>query len=512
MSTRRRGSRALQLRLEDLETRKLLSKTVSGVDADGDTWTLSLIGPGDLRVINQNDSSGNPIPLGTPAEISTITIGGADPASTRLVGKVTKSATGDGKVFFETLNELGGQAEGVTARNGILAIDMPNFWLGHTSTTAPTTGAHAADISIPDGVITLRFGGVDATFTPPGGTPITTNTLFNVGLGLPRTQGTSIIINRSISNGQAASGTNPATQQGVEFHVEGRVNLFQADSIDGNGAVASGHFEGGGGTQVFSSDGRESNAINALFQGQIIGQFGYVRVGNNATNFSVQTNSSISNYYVGGETNNVFVLGVTGTRNVYFGKGMDTVTINSHTLSLLQANRGALNSNVTVDRAVGQVLIGGDVVNTRILSGYDQQLSTEFITQTAPTTTPPAQDGGAFQTILVAGNITDSVFAASVQPESDVFGNNDLLFPHGRIAAKYEGTISNPNETPDMPNQAFYAKSVKLLHGPVIPPNVPQAPFPNPGAPPSGPRVVTGLQPTIPPVRRPFGTTSSTKK
>ncbi|MFM7129548.1 MAG: hypothetical protein ACKO0V_09350, partial [bacterium] len=45
--------------MDCLETRVVLSHVVSGVDIDGDTWFLRLIGPGTFRVINQLDSSGN---------------------------------------------------------------------------------------------------------------------------------------------------------------------------------------------------------------------------------------------------------------------------------------------------------------------------------------------------------------------------------------------------------------------------------------------------------------------
>lgn len=499
MSTRRARSLTLRPALEDLESRKLLSKTVSGTDADGDTWTLKLLGPGDVRVVNQNGTDGNPIPLGQPAQISTITVAGVDPALTRLVGHVTKSSKGDGKVFFQTFKELGGSSEGTSANNGIHVVDMPNFWLGHTSTTAPTAGTSAAEIDIPDGVNTLRFGGADTTFTPTGGTPLnqgTTSTVFNVALGLPRTQGTSIIIDRSITSGKPASGTTAAVHNEVEFHTLGRLNNFQANAIDGNSAEGTTGFENGGGTIVIASDGFEARSTTQLLAGQIVGPMGYVRVGNNATNFSVQSSDKISNLYIGGETNNVFILAATGLRNVYFGKGMDTTTIQAHTIFTIEANRGALNSNVAADRTIAQTIIGGDVVNTNIIAGVQQGLTAIFHNQAEPTTTPSAQDGGAIQDVLIAGDVRDSVFAASVEPLNGTFGNSDLNFPNGRIKAKVEGTIDNTNATPDTPTQAFYAKDVQVFHGPVIPPSVPEAPFPNAGAPPTGGRVATGLQPT----------------
>src|SRR5262249_8176729 len=148
-----RRPRGLRPAPESLESRRLLSKTISGVDGDGDQWTLQLIGPGDLRVTKQDDANGNPQDLTTPSQIKKIKSAGADPTRSRLVGKVTKSASGDGKVFFQKMTELGGAAESASTGNGILAIDIPNFWLGDTSPTGtPVVGTTIkGSIDIPDG-------------------------------------------------------------------------------------------------------------------------------------------------------------------------------------------------------------------------------------------------------------------------------------------------------------------------------------------------------------------------
>jgi hypothetical protein len=46
------------------------------------------------------------------------------------------------------------------------------------------------------------------------------------------------------------------------------------------------------------------------------------------------------------------------------------------------------------------------------------------------------------------------------------------------ITAKFTGTIDNSTATPDSPMKAFYAQSVNVQHGPVVPPHVPEPPFP----------------------------------
>ncbi len=484
MSKPNRRPRALRPSPELLESRKLMTvtKTINGRDADGDTWVLRLLGPGDLEVLKQPDAAGNPTALDDPTQIDQIVVGGADPLSTRLVGKVTPGPGGDGRVYFDSLTEVGGRSLAVNAGSGIQTIDLPDFWLGNTSNAPVSATNLPPSISVPDGVITLRLGGVDTTFGPqPAATstlPVTPNNIV-VNLGLPRSVGTSIVVGEVISSTTpgASTGTAPptSTPNGVLFRVNGRLNLFQADTIVGDPADVTSGFadtsQGGlqlnGGTLLVSTVDPETG---------VTGQIGNVRIGGDATNFSTQTNDRISNFYVGGETQNITVLAPEGARNVSFGKGMDTVNLYTHTIENLQANRGALNSQVQVSRSIGRILFGGDVVNTNVLSGYEQDLDTAFSNQQAPSPTPSAQVGGGL-TALIAGDVIDSVFAASVDPVDDTFGSNDLEFPHGEITAKVEGTIDNTNATPDSPTQAFFARNVNLTMGPVVPPAVPEAPF-----------------------------------
>lgn len=496
MSMHRQRSRARRPEPEGLESRRLLAKTISGVDFDGDTWVLRLVGAGDMSVVQQpaSSTSTTPVPLGTPGSIQSITVLGGDPLQTRVIGKVTKGEDGDGKVFFQNFTEVGGQGNGTAASLGIYAVDMPDFWLGQTG---DATTNSTPSITIPDGVVTLRFGGADVTFAPPGITPPnegTTSSSFSISLGLPYSRGTSVIVDSMITDAVAGTPTtsnpNPAPIQfGVNVTVAGRLNVFQANTIEGNpdDALAPSGFQSGGGTVVISAP---------VTSASISASIGFVRVGGNATNFSVQSGDVISNFFIGGETNHVNVLAVGGSRNMQFGKGMDNVSILTHYIETLQANRGAVGASVSVDRNIGRVTIGGDVVNSQILSGYEQGLATTFSNQQLPTTQSTPQPGGAINNVLIAGDVVDSIFAASVLPFEGQFDVPETLFyPHSHISAKVEGTVDNTNVTPNKPNQAFYAKTVKIGNGPVIPPAVPELPFPHPNYPPHGSRVVRGLQP-----------------
>jgi len=547
---------------EILETRQLLSSVnsavpkgsptrpatavVNGTDPNGAQWTLRLYGPGALNVVG---TAGDVFTRKTQTlteSIDTITVAGAISTETRLVGKVYPNpSNANDRVYFENLivtptGELGKidllQVSNFrTQQNGILAIDMPHFYLAHTDITKPTTASQihtsamsAGLIYIPQGVNTLRFGGVDVNYTPPGGVALNTTSQsneFQINLGLPIIQGTSIIVNTVNSNAQANSTSTAAPfQDYATFLVTGRLNLFQANQIDGN--TTSGLVP----TQLVNSKSTTGNSPGGTFVisqgGPTTGQIGDVRIGGSATNFTTfvtedalnvaapegQLDAKIANFYIGGQTQNVLLVAPSGSRNISFGLGMDNVTISSLAISSLRANRDALNSNVTVSRSIGNMLIGGDVQNTNVNVGESQSLFTfansppaslfasgsgVFFGEPPPTvvnpetnpltaqTEPIAQNGGTMQ-VRIAGSVIDSIFSASVQPNptnltSNGFGSNqDLILPRGVINAKVEGNISNSsNSLVDSSStaRAFFARTVHLTHGPVIPPIVPYQPL-----------------------------------
>jgi hypothetical protein len=516
-------SRALRPAAENLEPRQLLAATVSGMDTAGDKWTLKLLGPGTLQVVKQTDpSTGDPGTLDSATEINSITIAGTDPRHTRLIGTVVPATGSSGQVFFQDLNEIPNRSNLLAQGLGILAINMPDFYLGYTGSAMAPSGTPVAEINIPDGVNSLRFGGVDTTKffgTDATNSPAqdNQNDEFLIDLGLPYAIGTSIVVNTLTSNTQpgvtSSGSTTPGdpTQKSIVFDVNGRVNLFEANEIDGNT------------TNAAAADGFTGGTILGSFEDPLTaipGNFGFVRIGGNATNFSVVTGNQLANMYIGGETNNVAVLAANGSRNLYFGKGLDTTTILTHTIENLYANRDAVNSTVESVRQIGNLSVGGDVDNSNFLSGYifpdttsgaspaltglenlagaAQTNIADLSGTTAPTAisipTPSAQANGQI-TAFISGNVNNSVFAASDMPINQVesttptsvtqiFGNSqDALLPLGRITARVEGSIQNSTATPDSPKTAFYANKVNLVHAVVVPPRVVEPPLPPPTTP-----------------------------
>jgi hypothetical protein len=478
----RRPKGAARLTAEALEDRLLLTRTIRGVDPQGDHWVLKLIGPGDFRVTQQND-----VKLGQPGQIKDITIVGGETLHTRLEGKVRKGPNGDGKVFFQNLVSLNNppvpDVNGLVRTNlngrGLAAVDMPGFFLADTSngTFTPATGQPTGMINIPDGTTSLRFGGVDTTaFTQPSGTAVT----FDINLGLPQYLGTSIVTDTITSDNRPAAtpGGTPILDT-VTFNVQGRLNLFQANTINGESTPPTSRYQGnntGGTTLIVGPD------VNGT-----TGQIGYLLVNGNATNFSAQVSivgptgasitnefAFISNTYFGGETNKVEIVSPGGMKNIAFGKGMDAVAIRAGSIQHLVANRGAVNSTVVSNGPIVLADFGGDVINSRVLSGY-------FVSGTADSPTFNVGAGGRM-TVTIAGDIINSIFASSAVPLTPqgtiaVENANSILYENGHLNAKYEGKIDNAAEIPIAPNKAFFANHLSVAHGPVIPPNVNEPPL-----------------------------------
>jgi len=530
---------------------------------------LTLYGPGTINVVDKAGAAFTRATAGTPDLINTITVAGTVTSKSRLVGKVTPAAGSDGRVYFQNLNIQAngafGQIDashidriGTTAQNGISLVDMPDFWLGNTSGDKPTTSSPvhggvsmAGGIIAPEGINVLRFGGVNVDYTPDGGTPLTSTAQSNeflVFLGIPITTGTTIMLDSVTTDASSDTSGQTTTihQQSATFLVTGRINLFQANAIYGNtsSGLAPTQFNSAaadtaaGGTYVVSQ------------AGSVTGQIGYFRVGGDATNLTVMALPSdvftasgdtldpkITNFMIGGETNNVMMIAPGGSRDVSFGRGMDNVVINTQFISHLRANRGAVNSSVTASRTIDDMALGGDLVNSLIQSGYTQTLTADAnspasaasngggafngvappnirdrIANTIVGGSLPTAHGGGGISARIAGSVVNSVVSVSVDPDPSginepgqfqtrsqhrfPFGApENIILPRGYIYAKVEGDIDNSGiqgganqlVSADVPSDsAFFAKKVNVVKGAVFPPGVNQPPYsPHPQEPPT---------------------------
>jgi hypothetical protein len=115
---------------------------------------------------------------------------------------------------------------------------------------------------------------------------------------------------------------------------------------------------------------------------------------------------------------------------------------------------------------------------------------------------PYAQNAGTIR-VRIAGDVTNSVFSASVDPNPSgltpssidtagqfekIHGNkfpygapDNVVLPRGVINAKVEGVINNSTSpllaSSTLPDTAFFARVVHLKKGPVIPPQAPYEPY-----------------------------------
>jgi len=121
--------------------------------------------------------------------------------------------------------------------------------------------------------------------------------------------------------------------------------------------------------------------------------------------------------------------------------------------------------------------------------------------------------------------VTNSIISVSVDPSPSGIDNpgqfqnvtsktfpfgapENIVLPRGVLSLKVEGAVNNsaiqtgPNPLglpaaavyPNIaPTSAFFAKTVRVEHLPVIPPNVPEAPYPSPTPYHIGQRFLKGL-------------------
>ncbi len=291
----------------------------------------------------------------TDGLIDTITVAGAITTETRLVGTVYPAPGSSGQVFFQNLivtptGELGKIDEGQvsnfrTVQNGIKAIDMPQFLHGSYGNDQAEHGVahpHHGHVGRRRSIFLREssrcaLGALTWTLLPleaRRSTRLARCNEFQINLGLPLIGGTSVIVNTVNSDAEANSTAGSAPfQDYATFLVTGRLNLFQANEIDGN--TTSGLVP----TQLVNSPSSSGASPGGTFLisqgGPATGQIGDVRIGGNVTNFTTfvtedpmnaaaaegQLDAKISNFYIGGETNNVLLVAPSGSRNISFGLG-----------------------------------------------------------------------------------------------------------------------------------------------------------------------------------------------
>ena len=199
-------------------------KIVSGTDRQGDQWTITVHGPGQVIVTDTTPNDGS-----LDDEINTIQIIGSNPRTTYVTGTAVASNTvlSSGTVNFNRLIAL----------NGVKSIALNGFNLSHDVTPAV---AQQAGIFLYGGVGTLRFNDILALIDTTG-TNVTNP--YEIVIGDPSTPLTvkpSIYLDsiyNSVFDGTVAPTTanaapvGPLTTPSVIFSINGVVQNFSVVSV-----------------------------------------------------------------------------------------------------------------------------------------------------------------------------------------------------------------------------------------------------------------------------------------
>jgi hypothetical protein len=123
-------------------------RVVSGQDRDGDSWTITVHGPGKVIVtdISPNDGA-------LDDDIDTIQIVGSNPRTTYVTGQTSASSRllTDGTVIFNHLYSA----------NGVKSVILNGFNLGETAPVPTDVAANIGpEVYFPNGVDTLQFNNI----------------------------------------------------------------------------------------------------------------------------------------------------------------------------------------------------------------------------------------------------------------------------------------------------------------------------------------------------------------
>ena len=373
----------------------------------------------------------------------------------------------------------------------------------HDATTSTATQPRAS-INIPDGVNSLRFGGADTTKffgTDPTQSLAQDgqNDQFLIRLGVPASIGTSIVVNKVISDAQAAAASttgtaNSPTQKSVVFEVAGRINLFQANEIDGNTAIPR-------------PPRRQLRRRDDRRLAHRPDQRDHRRDRPSSGSAATRPTSRSSDQRQDRPTSTSAARPTTSRSSWPRARPATSTSARGPTPDHPDpldreppANRGMTNSNIVSERMIGDLSARRRRESTRRssrattrASGRHQPDREQRLSQLGqyfqsavdhPDARRPGRrqhhDVHRRQHLQLGLRGLGQPDLAAGRPRGDVtFGDpEDVFLPLGKIIAKVQGSIDNSTRVePEMPTTAFYAHTVVKTHGVVVPPNVVEEPI-----------------------------------
>lgn len=261
-------------------------KIVTGTTRNGNQWTITVHGPGQVIVTDTTPNDG-----ALDDDIATIQIINSNPRTTYVTGTVTGSnrVLNDSTVNFNRLIAL----------NGVKSIDLNGFNL--TADVTPAV-AQSPGIFLYGGVGTLRFNDINALIDTS-----VSNPTYQVVIGDPTTPLTvkpsiylDSIVNSVFDSTSTTVPTGPLTTPSVIFSVNGVVQNFSVVSITQSPIPPNYLASTQGGTKETWSGVPQSGPIPAGYQFfyNIVGTTGrttlqalalnHLNVVGKATNFTAQ--------------------------------------------------------------------------------------------------------------------------------------------------------------------------------------------------------------------------------
>ena len=297
-------------------------KIVSGVDREGDAWTITVHGPGKVIVTDTTPNDGT-----LDDDIATIQLVGTSINSTYVTGNIVASPRSESNL----INSTEGQSDQtilfnrLIANSGVRSIELNGFTLTRQVTPAVD---QSTGILLYGGVRVLSFKTIDGlTDTSVNSTPIDViigNTTNPLPAGVQPSIYLDSIVNTVFDGTATSTPTVPLTTPNVSFQINGTVRDFSIVSATHTTIPAAYQFQ----YPVVGTTGRTSLQAHAVKNLSVVGS---------ATNFTAsrsaipfQSNSTGLKYLrrasFGGNADGVG-LDVRGTINhLTFKKGLGNPT------------------------------------------------------------------------------------------------------------------------------------------------------------------------------------------
>lgn len=473
-------------------------KVVTGVDRQGDQWSITVHGPGSVIVTDTSPNDGI-----LDDEIDTIQLVGTSPTSTYVTGQTVASSRlqTDGVIFFDHL----------VAPQGVASIVLNGFTLARTAVepAGELPGANP-EIFLPGGVHDLQFHNIQVTNDQATGlnpieiiignstTPLTVkpsiridsifNTVFNSTVNTnpdtPQTTPTvNLVINGRIQDLNIVSSTAQVIDPALQFlaptvGITGRtaVRALAVDDLRVSGSArnltvsrrAVPFNNGFSGIERLGSAtfGGNADAVGLDVAGPI-GRLQFFKGLGNPTGTSVAATNFGQPVADIGYPGRGFLGGlVTATRigsiavapaNTVLQTSSEPDMIVQHRLGTTtyfpRLGTALTNAAIVSSGSIGKTTVIGNSQNSEIKSGYHYP---SFVAGLEPTRAP-----SQIQPVRYRGDLINSAISATYRSVGTIYGRPDNIAGPGRIRGNFQGVLVNTGQATPLVNTGagFFARS-----------------------------------------------------